>query len=67
MSNLAKKAIDAAQLFSMLVAKEVAQKQAELGRSEKLGSIHGKLQSQELTKFIEVMKYVNAQKKRRLL
>ena len=62
MSKLAKKAIDSAQLFNILVAKELAQKQVEHGRSTKLGPIRGKLQISELIKFSEVAQYVEIQK-----
>ena len=66
-ANLEKKAIDSTQLFNMLVAKKLAQKKVELGRTATLGSIHGKIQSRELIKFSEATKYAKAQKKRRLL
>ena len=62
-SVLVKKTIDSMQLFNTAIAIKLAERQAELGRTATLGSIYGKVQSQELIKFSEVMKFAKSSKK----
>ena len=61
---MAKTAIGPTQLFNILVAQNLAQKQVGVGRSTRLSSIRVELRSQELIKFIDVAKYAGPRKRR---